>query len=131
MQKTLQQHSKPTKQPHPNRIPPYSDTPTIARNSNRRSTNTTDLHHKWTLPPKPIGKPNSQKQHGTKPPVQWSITSPISQHDRSIYTDPSTRHRQQEQRRQQATNEKHQDLQWNQQSRMHHLAQSDISSSQF
>ena len=52
-----------------------------------------------TLPSKPIGKPNSQKQHGTKPPVQRSITSPISQHDRSIHTDPSTCHRQQEQQR--------------------------------
>ena len=90
-----------TPSPPNNHIPtgyhPTVTSPPLIRYNNRRSTNTTDLHRKWTLPSKPIGKPNSQKQHGTKPPVQQSITSPISQHDRSIYTDPNTRHRQQEQ----------------------------------
>ena len=74
MQKTSQQYSKPTKQPHPNGLSPNSDTTATNRNNNRRPTNTTNLHHKWTLPSKSIGKPNSQKQHGTKP--QYNGASP-------------------------------------------------------
>ena len=34
-------------------------------------------------------------KHRATHAVQWSITSPISQHDRGIHTDPSTSHRQQ------------------------------------
>ena len=41
---------------------------------------------------------NQTARNNTAPnPVQWSIASPISQHDRSIHADPSKRHRQQEQ----------------------------------
>ena len=67
--KACRKHRNNIPSPPNNHIPtgyhPTVTPPTIDRNNNRRSTNTTDIHHKWTLPQKPIGKPNSQEQYGT------------------------------------------------------------------
>ena len=88
-------------------------------------------HQQWSIVPELIREQPAKNQHHNPHTIQWHITSTFSQHDGR----PDTNHnpscqQQQERRSQQADDEKHQDLQWQQQSRMHHLAQPSRSSNQ-